>query len=209
MTTLNDMANGRPLCDPLIVYLIGPSCAGKGTFIASERNRENVAFVEVGREFRKRYPPEHFRGCGSPDHLEAEALQIFQEQFTAALTDCPDIIYVDGQPRRTSQVIPTAPPQFNRRMYLIISAADTVLAARALQRFGGENNEGYAICRKRAVNDRVDLFDVLHALILKGERVFAIDGSKSPDDVAEDIRATIYNHVMKDHLYCRADGHPR
>lgn len=90
-----------------VVFLMGATSTGKSTFMdfAESVLGNHVALIQVGKEFRKRYPPEHFKGSAAPDHTEKEAIAIFDEMLYASLARTGvDLILVDGQPRRESQV---------------------------------------------------------------------------------------------------------
>ena len=88
---------------PLIVSLLGPTNSGKTTIIDhfTTVNPDKFTGVLIGREMRKRYPPEHFQGKAQMADTEAEVLEILWNGVKAATTP---VILVDGQPRNLNQI---------------------------------------------------------------------------------------------------------
>ena len=109
-----------------VIFVMGPTGAGKSTVVGNAdvytQLNDNIIglsyrsfhAVEVGKEFRKRYPPEYFDGKAAMPHTEDEAFSIFQEQFIKAIDhhtnmcqinpDYESVILVDGYPRTPLQV---------------------------------------------------------------------------------------------------------
>ena len=72
---------------------------------ARKRFGERAGFVEVGKAFRAKYPPEYFKGQASPQHTRQEAVQLYLDLAAAELGK-PQVeaVFVDGQPRSADQV---------------------------------------------------------------------------------------------------------
>lgn len=146
------------------IYVIGLTCSGKDYFIerAVELYPEVFAAVQVGKELRKRYSPEYFKGSGAPEHTEEEALNIFKEQWSIANNNGAKIILVSGQPRRISQVPIVF--TFASGSVLWLYANDATIKERISKRFI-DDQPAYHLACERIVNDRIMYYDVLHSLI--------------------------------------------
>lgn len=164
--------------DPMLLYVIGVTCSGKGYFIEStmREHSELFAAVQVGKEFRRRYPPDYFQGSGAPAHAEQEAHDIFYEQLDAAKATGKPIILIDGQPRRLSQVQLV---RDNPGSVLWFHSDELVVRERLALRFP-DDEASRDLSNKRMVNDRMQLYDTLHALRNMGCDIEAVI---SPDQV--------------------------
>lgn len=153
----------------LVVHLMGITNSGKSTLIEAAKAQDyyNIGFVEVGKEMRKRYSPETFKGKGAMDSTEEEVLQIFHEQMQAAKDAGANLILVDGQPRMPSQI----PIMMNspRRKYILLKESDEVI----LERIKNRDSDPAAVelSMQRFKNDKVQIFDVLTDLIRMNEPV--------------------------------------
>lgn len=109
-----------------VLFIMGPTGAGKSTVVSNadvytqlNDNLIGLSYksyhaVEVGKEFRKRYPPEYFNGKAAMPHTEDEAYSIFEEQFIKAVDhhalmcqsnpDFETVVLIDGYPRTPLQV---------------------------------------------------------------------------------------------------------
>lgn len=153
-------------------YVLGTTCAGKSYFIdkALERYPEKFAAVEVGKEFRRRHPPEYFQGSAAPDHTEQEAITIFNELHEQALQTGRPNILVSGQPRRLSQLAPTALRYPGTMLWLYAEPA--VLRERAMAR--DQTEEELKLSLARIDNDRIQIFDLLFEMLKHGLSILPV-----------------------------------
>lgn len=147
----------------MIVCLMGPTCSGKSTFIQSllTTNPDTIGAIEVGKEMRRRHPPEYFNGLGAMEHTEKEVWDIFEEQFEA--NRGKRIILVDGQPRLPSQVdklIDFASKHLHTLYYLLFNVTKEETFER-LQKRHADDLKSQALGFARSTNDKVQLYDVL------------------------------------------------
>lgn len=142
-----------------VIAVGGVTCAGKSTLMQALAQMPHFGTIEVGKEMRKRYPPEFFKGKAAMKETEEEVWQIFDEQYKKHLRD-PDCaaIFSDGQPRLPSQVY---------RMYnmigpynfIMMHASRERLERRARQRSTDQGNLDLALAR--ITNDNAQLYEVL------------------------------------------------
>lgn len=141
-------------------YLMGITCSGKDYFIelAVKLYPDIFGAVQVGKEFRRRYPPDYFKGSAAPAHTEQEAIDIFKEQHNAAVFAGCSCILVSGQPRRPSQVascLSYAPGDI-----IFMYTPDEIVLERIAKRF--ENDPASKLLSmQRVVNDKVQLYDTI------------------------------------------------
>lgn len=88
-----------------LFFVVGATSVGKSTFLQTIKDvgGNQVHLVEVGKQMRAKYPPEHFQGQCNPAHTAAEALQMCLEGIEAGEKAGAKIILVDGQPRDVKQ----------------------------------------------------------------------------------------------------------
>jgi hypothetical protein len=89
-----------------LFFVVGATSVGKSTFLQTIKDVGGlqVHLVEVGKQMRAKYPPEHFKGQCNPAHTAAEALQMCLEGIEEAGEKAgAKIILVDGQPRDVGQ----------------------------------------------------------------------------------------------------------
>jgi ribose 1,5-bisphosphokinase PhnN len=116
---------------PILIAIIGPTCAGKGTLIAHLLERHpDWAAVQVGAEMRRRHPPEFFQGRAAMAETEPEVWEIFRAQWQAAADHHAPVVLVDGQPRHPNHPAKLAHfcPQWQA---LALTASPTVLLERS------------------------------------------------------------------------------
>lgn len=84
---------------PKIICLMGITCSGKDTLAErmQELHPDNVGLIQIGKEMRKRHPPEYFKGLGAMAHTETEVWSIFEEQ--KKLSEDKKLIVLTGVPR--------------------------------------------------------------------------------------------------------------
>lgn len=148
----------------MIIYLMGVTCSGKTTLVDDFLSDPfgNVGAVQVGKEMRRRYPPEYFQGSGAPGHTEDEARRIFEEQLKAA--EGKKLILVDGQPRRRSQV---ALMKRNPGLGLILDVSEETQRERLENRFKNDP-AGRFLAEDRIKNDKVMYYDCICEMYHQG-----------------------------------------
>ena len=163
------------------IAVIGVTNTGKTTFIEEAIKHPDIAAAQVGKEFRKRYPPGHFRGQGAPEHTRGEALDIL-DMFIKQAGDAK-ILLTDGQPRNVGQIEPVF-DRLDLRYVLWMHADPDTLIQRAQNR--GTNDLDLSM--KRFVTDRCALYDVLHKLMLLGVKVIpTIDPFASLTEIMNEL----------------------
>ena len=147
-----------------ITYVLGTTCVGKSTLIekAAEYSKD-VHIIQVGKELRRRHPPEYFQGKGAMDFTEHEVEEIFSEEVhkAAMLGKCE--ILVDGNPRSIEQLyllglFPAIEPRF-----WWINAKESLVEKWLNKRFAGDY-DGRELAQQRIINDRVQLYPLLFTL---------------------------------------------
>jgi shikimate kinase len=150
-----------------VFFLIGITCSGKTTILnqMKQRHPDAIGLVQVGKEMRRRHPPEYFDGLGAMPKTEDEAWTIFEEQ----LKKCAGYRYVlvDGQPRMASQVQRCLMVPDHR--FLWLSTMPSIIAARieSSDRTDAEKK----LARERVHNDSKQLIDVMSLLDDFEERI--------------------------------------
>lgn len=171
----------------ILFFLMGCTCAGKGTFI--KRCKETlsnapVGYIEVGQEFRRRYPPEHFQGQANPAHLMQEALDIFQEGLERERAGWREVVIVDGQPRQgqVEPILKMLRPT-ERSYFILLHAPGEVRAARATQRCSVGSPE-HTLILQRLHNDYKTYYKTLAEIHQAGagRRLHVIDTNRPTDD---------------------------
>lgn len=165
-------------------YVFGTTCVGKDYLVDYiEMKRHDVGSVRVGKIMRERYPPSHFKGQGAPEHTEAEALQIFEEELQKQTA--PNV-FILGQPRRITQIEPTI--RKYPGLLIVLYADDNILCKRIQNRFK-DDADGMALAMARYTNDKVQLYPVLVNLVadpLQG--ILAYDTTDGdPAKILEDL----------------------
>ena len=159
-----------------IVYVMGITCVGKSTFMEKTKDVLNskVGLVEVGKEMRKRYLPERFRGQAAMEDTEDEVFEIYTEQVDQFIRAECNLILVDGQPRFESQVsrIWEHLPEIKRScLWLFVS--DEVVTARINKRFP-KDASSHGLSVKRITNDKIQLFPVLWQLLNRNIKITSL-----------------------------------
>lgn len=165
-------------------YVMGTTCAGKDHLVDHlEATYPDVGSVRVGKIMRERYPPDYFKGMGAPAHTEAEALQIFEEEL--AKNKDKDNVFIIGQPRRLSQVKLTIGKYPGHVIWLW--APDEVIEERINVRFPNDP-ASRQLALDRIKNDKLQLYEVLFALITDNYTITAFDTSVwTVEKLAEEI----------------------
>lgn len=158
----------------MIIHVLGITCAGKDTlmeYIAS--NYEGVGLVQVGKEMRKRHPPEYFKGLGAMQSTEEEVRQIYCEQYGQVKHN--RLVLVSSQPRLISQVSFVYEVDGHRkRAFLFIRASDAEINHRVNERFPNwRTDESHLKSRElslqRINNDRIQNYDTILEIISQGD----------------------------------------
>jgi len=159
---------------PKIIYVMGVTCAGKDYFVerALDQFPNTFGAVQVGKEMRKRYPPEHFLGTGAPQHTEKEAVQIYEEELQKRIEENKKVIFVVGQPRRLSQIETTI--RQNPGEVLLFHVSPETQVKRMMTRFSNDAKSMLLSCQ-RIDNDRIQLYDVIFQL-MKEFPILTFDG---------------------------------
>lgn len=142
----------------LLFSLFGQTNTGKSHLCDFLRKREHIGLIEIGREMRRRHPPEYFEGKGAMDKTEAEVWRIVDE--ARVRNAGKQVIVIDGQPRLKRQVDELR-DRFGPFAMIWLHAPDSVLRDRAIKRAAGDRAQ-LKLSLDRMVNDRVQLFEVLH-----------------------------------------------
>lgn len=148
-----------------IIYLTGPTCAGKGTLVEVIQNRFGNAagIVQVGKVLREMYDASYFNGQANPAHVAAEALELHDELLTKELErDWLDFIIVDGQPRQSqvAHILRFHEDWINDIFFLHLDASVAVRRARVEQRFPVQS-ASRQLALARINNDRLTYYDTL------------------------------------------------
>ncbi len=157
-------------------YMMGITCTGKDYFIelAMERCPEIFGAVQVGKEFRRRYPPGYFKGSAAPTHTEQEAIDIFKEHHAKAVESGAKIILVSGQPRRVSQV--KACMDYAAGDIIWMMTPMHVIESRLSTRFANDR-DSYELSLQRLVNDKLQLYDTIFEALNSGVKFKTLDTS--------------------------------
>lgn len=155
--------------------IFGITNSGKTTFIDDLIQHDGIEAAQVGKEFRRRYPPGHFKGQGAPAHTEQEALDILDELTAAARDKGCTTLLIDGQPRREDQVAEVL-KRFPNLRIIWLTASDKEIEARARAR--AKTEEDLELNLDRINNDKIQLFPVLAECTRRGVsfRVVTPDG---------------------------------
>ena len=156
-----------------LVFVIGPTNAGKTTLMDAGRKNPYVGLVEVGKMMRQKYPPEHFKGQANPKHTAVEAWQMFLDGIAAAEAANREIVLVDGQPRDDEQC--TASMLMRQpKAYVNLWASVETREARAKARDGADPAK-LALSMARLHGDLPKLYDVMSRVQANGFTVHAVN----------------------------------
>lgn len=193
-----------------LVFVIGPTNAGKGCFLAAAQRMkpDRVGLVEVGKMMRAKYldpksphyDPDHFKGQAAPKHTAVEAWQMMRDGIAAGLAEHKDIILIDGQPRDIEQCERIhqkyevgVPPDLDWNVkFAHIYAPETLRLERAMARDAGDPAK-LALSKARLQGDAVGLYEVMTRLIHYHSDVVTLvnDGMVSINDLVSDLFNTM------------------
>jgi adenylate kinase family enzyme len=175
---------------PSIVFVMGPTNAGKSTFLRfAEATAPSVRTVNVGAVLRAKYPPEHFAGQNNPKHTADEAWQICDESVRRHLADpACGLILVDGQPRDVPQVKLCLESWQDvsklNRSFVLFDASVSQREARISQRFDPgdpRHDQSVALAQTRLTGDMVAYYTVLVSLLGFGVGVRVVNTNAPPE----------------------------
>jgi len=148
-----------------LISVMGVTNTGKSTLLAEAAKIERVGLIEVGKELRRRHPPEYFNGFAAMKHTEDEVWEIFGEQYDAAKSAGCSVVLADGQPRIIEQVGRIVGYDLGSGFSVLhLYASRETLTQRARERDAG-NAEALALSLQRLQNDYGQLIPVLAALL--------------------------------------------
>lgn len=182
-----------------LAFIIGPTCAGKGTFIDYlVKEVPKVHLVQVGKMMRAKYldpasphyQPNYFKGSAAPSHTEKEAWQMMLDGIAAAPKGTHSII-VDGQPRTVHQAlrVRSLMEDFEVTAMNVYAPVD-VRMARSQER-DGKNPDALALSQQRVLGDLPALYEVISVLGMLGVEVHHLMNFRLPAE-------TIFNFTMDD-----------
>lgn len=162
-----------------LISVMGVTNTGKSTLLTEAAKLEDVGLIEVGKELRRRHPPEYFNGFAAMKHTEDEAWEIFDEQYAAAEAAGCRVCLVDGQPRMVEQVKRIIMYGKNRKAFggmersfsaIILYADRGLLDYRAKHR-DADNERALELNMKRLSNDFEQLLPVLATMLEFKDRI--------------------------------------
>lgn len=155
-------------------FIMGLTCVGKDYFIekACEMYPHLFGAVQVGKELRKRYPPEHFQGLGAAPATRKEAIDIYKEQWQLNKVIGKKYILVSGQPRERMQVEQVM--AFASGPVIWMTTSQEIILERLKQRFK-DDPSSMKLSLDRIVNDKVQLYDTIFELLTCGHIIKTLD----------------------------------
>lgn len=178
---------------PLLVYVIGPTNAGKTTLMDLCLLNDSIVLVEVGKWLRAKYPPSHFQGQSNPKHTADEAWALYTEGLRNGIANqkCK-IIVCDGQPRDIKQTEDVIAESRFHKLFVHLWAPDDVREKRAEAR-DFDSPEALALSKARLINDIPSNYGVLVRLLNAKQTLWSFDTS-SPDYTPRKLIDTLVSH---------------
>jgi|SRR6056297_308547 len=171
---------------PLLIGTVGVTNTGKTTLFDRLRLIPHYGFIEVGKEMRKRHPPEFFKGLGAMKDTESEVWEIVAEHYQAAISAGATVIFCDGQPRMREHVVELQ-RRFGDYSLIQLHAPFELLTTRASIRDAGDPSK-QRLNEQRLHNDYRQLYDTLAEYHMQTGRVsYLVDATQSPDKVATTV----------------------
>lgn len=206
---------------PQLVFVTGPTNAGKTTLLEEADKHSQTHAVEVGKYMRAKYPPSYFAGQCNPKHTAVEAWQAMLDMIEQAPEEAVCIL-IDGQPRDLPQAADCLELEYDQR-YINLYAPYELRLQRALDRDGGLGEESRArlfnelkelpptkvaeyivdypdrlqLSVLRLINDYKGAYEVI-SYLLKFVSVETVDTSGF--DLGEDYEALV-NRLVSERLY--------
>jgi len=161
-----------------IISVIGPTNAGKSTFMNAVREAPRTALIEIGKWMRAKYPPSYFKGSGSPRHTEKEAWGMLLDGLCRAKEGDMDRVLIDGQPRNGGQAALFC-LHFPQARFILLDAPHEVREGWARHR-DGDDPEKMALTTQRLESDYRDMYDTIKVLVQHHMPIHVID-TTGPD----------------------------
>jgi adenylate kinase family enzyme len=177
---------------PTILHVLGNTGSGKTTVmeLVCERNPRRASGISVGKELRKRYPPDYFEGQAAPQKTELEAMQIYREfvDYHTNPESHAQLILVDGQPRNTSQVAAClqVPTPGWRHEFLLFHVGELVRWQRLINRDAASEG-ALALANQRLTGDYKNTYEVMIEIARLGLKLQILDASETPLRIARRI----------------------
>jgi hypothetical protein len=172
-----------------IIFVMGPTCAGKSTFLDAARDfyePGDVGFVEVGKMMRAKYPPSYFAGMAAPKHTAHEAWEMCEGKIDDHRSAGKRIVFVDGQPRDEDQAR-NACTFYPKAKFVWLNCP---LALRETRGSITRDPEEYATLTKpRLTNDMIQGYETLWILTIMGRAsdIYCIDTSNEKNLKPRDL----------------------
>lgn len=165
-----------------VIFVIGPTNAGKTTLMDAVKKTPNWGTVEVGRMLRAKYPPEFFAGQAAPKHTAVEAWQMCLDGVRdVLLVQGKDVVFVDGQPRDLEQLEKCMhfndhlqAPEPVKFFFLHLFAARDIREARAKARDQHDPSK-LALSMARLDGDVPMNYEILSRLLADKHNVIVVD----------------------------------
>lgn len=189
-----------PNAHTLIVPVMGPTCAGKSTFLDlfRRKNDPRIGLVEVGKALRLKYGADYFKGQAAPAHTQEEATSMCQSLIDQYLREQRYLILVDGQPRHMDQVALFS-EHYNQHpraavWYVWLHASREVRTQRAQASRTGASLD---LALSRLDGDIVSMYDVLmHILTLPNKMISLVNTESSPEETPFRSLKEIANELL-------------
>ena len=184
-----------------IIHLMGPTCSGKGAVlpVIAREFGDAVGFVEVGKAFREKYPPEYFKGNANPEHCRTEAENMYVDFVGRELKAQRKLIIVDGQPREDQVDFVLRQFPGNKKHFILLHAPERVRVMRAVDRFKYDVASSQ-LASQRIVRDEVTYYRVLVDLMRENKKVWLFDTDGPLEQWAKNVIHRIANICWKGSL---------
>ena len=159
-----------------LVFVIGPTNAGKSTLIEAAKLRPGYACVEVGKAMRAKYPPEYFKGQGAPKHTAVEAWNIMLDGVHAAESAGKAWCLIDGQPRDIQQCLDALALPFDKKFLHLWAPKETLIDR--VHRRDVADPERLKLSLARVDSDAAPLYEVTSMLQAAGASIVFFDTSR-------------------------------
>lgn len=178
-----DIQTCRPVKKRRLIYVLGSTCSGKSSLVEmAAAEYDNVGIVQVGKELRRRYPPEYFKGLGALASTETEVEQILLDEIEKHFRQDKQIVLVDGNPRSRRQArLLGRFPTIAQEEFWWLWCPDALTRLRIHERFA-EDLESRRLAEARVSNDRQQLYDLLHLLLLSGVSILPVPALRALPD---------------------------
>ncbi len=186
---------------PRIFYVMGCTCVGKSELIVAIKERwgDEFGFVQVGKEFRKKYPPEYFKGQANPEFCHLEALKMYVESMNTCLERNVKAIIVDGQPRNNQVQFMVNQTFLGCSKYFFLLHAPAQARLERAKALFANDPESFNLAERRVIDDERSHYNMLVDLLCTDSRLKIVhtDCNKSEwiDRVLEIISRTLETNL--------------